>query len=218
MENLTRTTIKGRRSSRYSRLSDIESSCLILTPSLMRQLLSKASKTENQSSNDMKIVEEEDDGPIKVKTIKPSSLIKYLFSEKEKSYNIMNENGKLLEEKENIINTDISNDNENDKKEVDGSCLIQHKNDSQENKEVTMLTETNYVSINQPTIQEATIETLNESVNVFTETVDLSNEKSDQQSVEHEENEDFIIIDKNDIPINEVKETGKLFKIHQIVF
>ena len=218
MENLTRTTIKGRRSSRYSRLSDIESSCLILTPSLMRQLLSKASKTENQSSNDMKIVEEEDDEPIKVKTIKPSSLIKYLFSEKEKSYNIMNENGKLLEEKENIIHTDISNDNENDKKEVDGSCLIQHKNDSQENKEVTMLTETNYVSINQPTIQEATIETLNESVNVFTETVDLSNEKSDQQSVEHEENEDFIIIDKNDIPINEVKETGKLFKIHQIVF
>ena len=225
MENLTRTTIKGRRSSRYSRLSDIESSCLILTPSLMRQLLSKASKTENQSSNDMKIVEEEDDEPIKVKTIKPSSLIKYLFSEKEKSYNIMNENGKLLEEKENIINTDISNDiektkkdTENDKKEVDGSCLIQHKNDSQDNKEVTILTETNCVSINQPTIQEATIETLNESVDVFTETVDLSNEKSDQQSVEHQENEDFIIIDKNDIPIDEVKETGKFFKILQIVF
>jgi hypothetical protein len=201
MENLTRTTIKGRRSSRYSRLSDIESSCLILTPRLMRQILSKASKADNQS-DEMKIVEEEDDEPIKVKTIKPSSLIKYLFSEKEKSYNILNSNDKLFEENElknQIIsneNKNVEQENENYKKEKDCSSIMLSENDNQNNKEETILTDC--MSINQPGVSEATIVTISESVAVQ-ETSELSNDKADQQSV----SEDSAVIDKNDIPIKD---------------
>jgi len=76
---------KRRSTNRFS-MSQIESSCLILTPKLMRQLMNSASKTNDQPEEGQlqDVYEEEEEEPIKVHSIKPSSLIKYLFSDKKK--------------------------------------------------------------------------------------------------------------------------------------
>ena len=84
-------SFKSRRSSRrYSFLNDMGSGCLLLTPKLMRQLLNSAAR-QNTHRKDNAISEstlEEGDEQlvepdIEVKTIKPSSLLRMLFSDKD---------------------------------------------------------------------------------------------------------------------------------------
>ena len=77
------------------------------------------------------------------------------------------------------------------------------KNWNQKNQEETIISEKDHMSINQPTISEATTESIAEQ-----EMIDLSNDKEEQKCVENEADEEFVIIDKNDIPIDEI-EAGK---------
>lgn len=85
MKTTTKKFNKRRSTNRFS-MSQIESSCLILTPKLMRQLMNSASKANDQQDEGhlQDVDEEEEEEPIKVHSIKPSSLIKYLFSDKKK--------------------------------------------------------------------------------------------------------------------------------------
>ena len=108
-EKLSKTNVKSRRSSRLS--FNIESSCLVLTPKLMRQLISASSNlTPDALDNPV------DEEPVKVHSIKPSSLLKYLFQDKLK--NGLSENIKMLNELS--LNKDIAED-ENEKGEEEPS-------------------------------------------------------------------------------------------------
>ena len=79
-DSAKRRSTRGRRSSHFG-LGDMDQGCFLITPKVMRKLFATASNVGSIVETDEAGSEE----PIKVHTVKPSSLFKYLFSDAAKS-------------------------------------------------------------------------------------------------------------------------------------
>ena len=77
-ESIKRRSARGRRSSHFG-MGDMDQGCFLITPKVMRKLFATASNVASIVETD-----EASDEPIKVHSVKPSSLFKFLFSDSAK--------------------------------------------------------------------------------------------------------------------------------------